>query len=166
VSPPLTGQYISIPITCNPEALPLKYKDMYLSRQQNKDALVLNQRSIDALEGESKWRTLPTRYSYLLTSPIGYYNADPYSPLKSPLIFSSHENLPPAYFQICGADPLRDDGLIYEQMLREDYKIKTRMDIFPGLPHGFWSWFPHAGFTKDFEAKSVDGMKWLLQQAA
>jgi acetyl esterase/lipase len=82
------------------------------------------------------------------------------------LIFPSHEGLPPTYFQICGADPLRDEGLIYEQVLREDGGVKTRLDVFPGLPHGFWSWFPMAEFSKDFQMKTVEGLKWLLEQAS
>ena len=50
-SPPLTGQYLCIPTTCDPAALPDKYKDVYLSREQNKDALILNEKSIDMFEG-------------------------------------------------------------------------------------------------------------------
>jgi acetyl esterase/lipase len=51
--------------------------------------------------------------------------------------------------------------LIYEQVLREE-GVKTRLDVFPGLPHGFWSWFPKADFSKDFQRKTVEGLKWLL----
>ncbi|KAG0649279.1 AB hydrolase superfamily [Hyphodiscus hymeniophilus] len=144
LEPMISGQYLSIPSICEPGGLPEKYKDMYLSREQNKDGLVLNQKSIDMFEG--------------------YYKPDSTSPLRSPLIFPSHEGLPPAYFQVSGADPLRDEGLIYEQVLREDSGVKTRLDIFPGLPHGFWSWFPQAEFSKDFQLKTVDGLKWLLEQ--
>lgn len=50
-SPPLTGQYLSIPTTCEPGALPSKYKEAYLSREQNKEGLILNQKSIDMFEG-------------------------------------------------------------------------------------------------------------------
>ncbi|KAH8777142.1 Alpha/Beta hydrolase protein [Hyaloscypha sp. PMI_1271] len=139
-TPPLTGQYLCIPTTCDPVALPEKYKDVYLSREQ-KDALILNQKSIDMFEE--------------------HYNPDPHSHLRSPLLFPSHAELPPAYVQICGADPLRDEGLIYEQVLREE-GVKTRLDVFPGLPHGFWSWFPKADFSKDFQGKTVEGLKWLL----
>jgi acetyl esterase/lipase len=95
--------------------------------------------------------------------PAEHYKPDTKSPLRSPLIFPSHEGLPPAYIQVCGADPLRDEGLIYEQVLREA-NVRTKLDIFPGLPHGFWSWFPEAGFSKVFQAKTVDGLKWLLGQ--
>ena len=52
-SPPLTGQYLCIPTICDPEALPAQYKDAYVSREQNKDALILNQKSIDMFEGAS-----------------------------------------------------------------------------------------------------------------
>jgi acetyl esterase/lipase len=81
------------------------------------------------------------------------------------LIFPSHKDLPPAYFQVCGADPLRDEGLIYEMVLREDCRIKTKLDIFPGLPHGFWTWWPTAKFGVDLQEKSVEGLKWLLEQS-
>ncbi|CAM5998902.1 unnamed protein product [Sphagnum balticum] len=111
-SPPLTGQYLSIPTTCDPSAVPPEHKAVYLSREQNKNALILNQKSIDMFE-----------------------------------------------------DPLRDEGLIYEQVLREQ-GVKTRLDIFPGLPHGFWSWFPEAEFSKSFQVKTVEGLRWLLAQVA
>jgi acetyl esterase/lipase len=61
---------------------------------------------------------------------------------------------------------LRDEGLIYEQVLREDSAVTTRLDVFPGLPHGFWSWFPEAEFSKDFQVKVGEGLKWLLEQTS
>ena len=30
-----------------------------------------------------------------------------------------HKDNPPVYFQVCGLDPLRDEALIYEKVLRE-----------------------------------------------
>jgi acetyl esterase/lipase len=57
--PPLTGQYLCIPTTCEPEALPEKYKDVYLSREQNKEALILNQKSIDIFEGNNISSSMP-----------------------------------------------------------------------------------------------------------
>jgi len=58
---------------------------------------------------------------------------------------------------------LRDEGLIYEQVLKEN-GVGTKLDIFPGLPHGFWSWYPKADFSIDFNAKTAEGLKWLLEQ--
>lgn len=60
-------------------------------------------------------------------------------------------------------DPLRDEGLIYERILREDCGVKTRLDLYPGLPHRFWSWFPGAGFCKKQLQDTRDGMAWLLE---
>ena len=92
---------------------------------------------------------------------------DPLSPLRSPLLFpTGHYNLPPAYFIIAGMDPWRDVGLIYEEVLREECGIKTKVDVFPGLPHGFWALFPKAEFSKDHREKSEAGLRWLLENSA
>jgi acetyl esterase/lipase len=70
------------------------------------------------------------------------YKPDPASPLFSPFLHpDGHAGLPPMYFQVCGMDPLRDEALIYEKVLREDYGVKTKLDVYPGLPHGFWIFF-------------------------
>jgi hypothetical protein len=74
------------------------------------------------------------------------YNPEPKSKLRNPIL-----------------DPIRDEGIIYNQAL-SDTGVKTRMDIFAGLPHGFWSTFPEANFAKDYREKSVDGLRWLLHQ--
>jgi hypothetical protein len=55
-------------------------------------------------------------------------------------------------------DLLRDDSLIYERILREECGVKTRVDLYPNLPHGFWSWFPEAEFSKKQLKDSMAGM--------
>jgi acetyl esterase/lipase len=59
-SPPLTGQYLAIPTICDPSAVPPQCKAAYVSREQNKDALVLNQKSIDMFEGNLS--SYPTKH--------------------------------------------------------------------------------------------------------
>jgi acetyl esterase/lipase len=94
---------------------------------------------------------------------IGLYEDDPMSPLMSSVLFPSHANIPPTYFQVGGMDPLRDEGLIYERILREENNVATKIDLYPGLPHGFWSWWPKASFSKKQHADSIEGLRWLLE---
>lgn len=35
-------------------------------------------------------------------------------------------------------DPLRDEGLLYERLLRTECDVCTRLVIYAGLPHAFW----------------------------
>lgn len=37
----------------------------------------------------------------------------------SPLLAEDFTNLPPAYIQVCGRDPLRDEGLAYADRLED-----------------------------------------------
>lgn len=171
--PPLTGLYLSLPSPCIVSALPEKYKLRIMSWEQNKDAPVFNRASNDfsfrrrtqySMNPRALFNTAPdeTNSSFFL---LGMYNPDPFSPLRSPLLFpTGHRNLPPAYFIIAGSDAWRDVGLLYEEILREDCGIKTKFDVFPGLPHGFWAIFPQTQFSKDHAEKSLLGLKWLLEQ--
>lgn len=54
-------------------------------------------------------------------------------------------------------------GLIYEKVLREE-GVKTRVDLFPGLPHGFWSMFREAEFAREHAERSEEGFGWLLKE--
>lgn len=45
--------------------------------------------------------------------------AGPNDPRLSVLLVPDLSRLPKAYFQVSGADPLRDDSLIYENILKE-----------------------------------------------
>lgn len=94
--------------------------------------------------------------------------ADFDSPLMVPWHFrktaNGHARLPPAYIQVCGLDPIRDEGLIYERILREEVGIKTRLDIYPGFGHYFWTNFPQLEMSRQFIHDTLKGMTWLLEQ--
>ncbi|ERS95334.1 hypothetical protein HMPREF1624_08212 [Sporothrix schenckii ATCC 58251] len=144
LTPPLTGVYLNIPSLLAPQAVPDKWKAVYTSRDENKDAPILNAGAI------ALFRQL--------------YEDDPLSPLMSPAVWpSGHKGQPPTYLQVAGMDPLRDEGLIYERMLREEAGVTTRLDVYPGLPHGFSSWWPKAEFSQKQRQDTAKGLQWLLE---
>jgi acetyl esterase/lipase len=75
-----------------------------------------------------------------------------------------HGNIPPTYFQVCGLDALRDDSLIYERLLREESSIATRLDLYPGLPHHFWEFYPQLKqHIQKRTEDTVNEIQWLLE---
>lgn len=62
------------------------------------------------------------------STSLGWVQGEPFNPEFSPLLYPSHQGLPPAYLQICGGDILRDEGLLYERLLREA-EVKTKLDM-------------------------------------
>ncbi|QSZ29256.1 hypothetical protein DSL72_003768 [Monilinia vaccinii-corymbosi] len=157
VSPPLTGVYLSIPPVIPHQTVPGKYKSTYLSYEQNKDAPLLDRDLTQIFD--SKFFT-PSKKMPSLTKPELYAAKEP-SPLATPVLFESHTDLPPTYFQICGLDPLRDEGFIYEDLLKES-GVETKTHVYPGLPHAFWAWFPEAKFSQRFVEDCKEGLSWLL----
>ena len=163
LQPPLTGVYLSIPSIMPPELAPEKYRHEHTSREDNKDAPILNGGAMKLFRSTQSPIT-SRRFALPLTLAQANYGADDNSPLMSPILFSTgHANLPPTYFQICGMDPLRDDGLIYDRILREENATKTKVDLYPGLPHGFWSWWPTAEFSRKQQKDCIGGLLWLLE---
>jgi len=117
---PITGQLLLIPTTCAVTAFPEKYKTELQSRFDLPDAPGLDAHAIEAFTD-----------AYAPAS-----GRQPFNVLVSPLLAKSHVGLPPAYFQIAGMDPLRDEGILYEKVLRES-GVKTKIHIYSGVPHGF-----------------------------
>ena len=95
-----------------------RYKSELLSLEQNKDAPILGK---DAMVNfESKQRPVQllsctncSRY------PSEWLAAPPDHPHFSILLHPAHAKAPPAYIQISGLDPLRDEGILYAKVLQE-----------------------------------------------
>lgn len=134
-----------VPSLCNEHSIPEKYKSMYLSRGQLPDAPVLPLATME--------------YFMVQLKP------DFLSPLFSPFTTAAgHKGMPPTVMLAAGLDPLRDDAVIYDHALREA-GVKSRLKVYPGLPHSFWSYFPMLSASKQFELDTVESVKWLLDGA-
>ena len=140
--PALTGQWLCIPLLFEEGIVPEKYKAQYLSREQCTDHRVGLER-------------VRTQYAFEERSPL-------FSPVNG---VSGLGGLPRMYAQVCGKDPLRDDGLIYERMLRES-GVETVVDVYPGVPHAHWLMYPGLKASQKFMCDMVKGMGWLLGKEA
>jgi acetyl esterase/lipase len=153
LSPPLSGQFLCCGSYISPQHVPPKYQPFYLSREQNKNAPILD------ADLYAKFRAAHRPdYKSPLAFSFNQYNPDD----AEGEVKEGHKGLPPAYFQVCGLDMSRDDGLIYEKMLREEVGIKTRLDLYEGLPHCWWGLFPKLEVSEKRMKDTVEGFGWLL----
>lgn len=144
LSSPVTGTWLSVPFLVNDNNLPQKYKPVYLARQQNAEAPILDADAIEQIKV--------------------FMEMDEASPSWSPFnVPGAHTGLPPTYVQVCGMDPVRDDGLIYEAVLRE-HGVETRLDAYPGVPHAHFSFLPMLGSAKKAQVDVLRGFAWLLKK--
>lgn len=159
--PPLTGLYLSCPIVMERSTVPEKYREYYLSMDQNVKSTGLTPESVEFLMCKSVFSG--NRGRGLIA--LAVYKPDMTSPLAFPILFPDHFKLPKTYIQVGGMDPLRDGGLILDQVLK-DSGVETKLEVYPGLPHCFWGAFMHADFTKKHRKDSTEALKWLMMSGS
>jgi acetyl esterase/lipase len=119
-SPKLSGLWLSIPPIFNDISdVPLEYQDVFLARDQNKFADIVNGEVLDAVFELQKADTKSPLYS-----PCNSTNPQKYANLARDDIR--------VYFQAAGQDVLRDDCLIYERILRK-HGVDTKIDVYNGV---------------------------------
>ncbi|KAF2723123.1 alpha/beta-hydrolase [Polychaeton citri CBS 116435] len=139
---PITGQWLAVPTLMNEDNVPDKYRQYYLSMEHNTDTPVLAARDLDIIQG--------------------FINADASSPLRYPVLTKAPlSRQPKAFIQACGLDPIRDDALVWDEMLKEA-GVQTRTELYPGCPHAHWSFMPGLDITTKARVDTVVGMAWLL----
>lgn len=142
---PLTGIWACVPLLVPDESfLPDEEKHLWFSREQNAGGPIID---ADAMAAITK---------ALKPDPKSEW----YSPLnaKKPFV-----GMPRSYVQVNGLDPLRDDGLIYERMLRQA-GVETRLTVWPGLPHAHFAFMPTLNVSKKAVVDTLSGFGWLLRK--
>ncbi|KAJ4148691.1 hypothetical protein NW765_017558 [Fusarium oxysporum] len=142
--PLMSGIWLSMPMLLDAAIVPERFKEVWISREQNAEAMILGKTALEFIK---------TAYSPdVLSADYSPFNVD-----------DAHKGLPPVYFQICGQDPLRDDGLIYEKVLREN-DVRTKVDIYAGVPHGFADVFKDFIQCEKWKSDIWKGIAWLMEQ--
>ncbi|CAK3908427.1 AB hydrolase superfamily [Lecanosticta acicola] len=140
--PPVTAAWLAYPGTVDPDVIPEKYKHECTSFKQNAEVPSFNKNVYDFMKRA--------------------YQPDPSSELWSPLLWASgHAGLARTYVQVCGLDPMRDDGLLYERELRRQ-GVETRVDAYAGCPHGHDVMWPETAKARQFREDRSRNFKWLL----
>jgi acetyl esterase/lipase len=147
ISPPVTGAWAPLFMAFNnKDDIPERYRHLWRSRTQNKDALVIDSTKAEVM--------------------FGYYKPDSASPLFNPLAGANAGGfnlgrMPRIHLQIAGADLFRDDGVILAYALQES-GVPVKIDIYPGMPHSFWLFAPELEASKRCMRDIIAGFAWLL----
>ncbi|EFQ36312.1 hypothetical protein CGRA01v4_01549 [Colletotrichum graminicola] len=140
----VTGTMLGIPLLMDKEIVPDKYAAEWVSREEN--------------------ATWSPAFTSALVDDVIKRGLEPdvrspwYSPVNDP---AALPKCPRAYIQVGDRDPLRDDGLVYAKMLR-DNGVEARVDRWPNWGHQGWSIYAPADSPASLGPDTINGMRWLL----
>ncbi|CAO2654069.1 Nn.00g108020.m01.CDS01 [Neocucurbitaria sp. VM-36] len=144
LEPPITGQYLCVPALLPDTNVPSHLAHLYESRAKSVDDPVLKGLKPGLIEAI---------YAPEVGSPLW----DPYS---HP---TGHRGVAKAFFQVGGLDPLRDEAVLYDRVLRES-GVLTRFELYAGYGHMFWTNYPELEASERFVGDTLVGVKWLLEK--
>jgi acetyl esterase/lipase len=143
LQPPITGQYLCVPALLPSENVPERFASLYRSREDSVSDPVLGKLSSSGL--------------------IEIYRPDMQSALWDPFNHKDgHRGVAKAFFQVGGLDPLRDEAVLYDRVLREA-GVLTRFELYGGFGHMFWTNWPEMERSKMFVEDTLRGVRWLLE---
>ncbi|KAJ6584929.1 Alpha/Beta hydrolase protein [Mycena capillaripes] len=102
--------------------------------------------------------------NYISETCPALLGGNPADPEISPLLYPSQKGLVPTVIQVCGLDPLRDEAFLYEKLLKDE-GVKTKITVYPGVPHAFQYMFPSIKMGLKWEEDYRAGLRWLLDGA-
>lgn len=138
---PLTGQWLAVPPLFHEDIVPQEYRKIYISADRN------------ATPGMTKEERMKRREAggWDMSSDLAFAGNS-----KTPMSAQ-----PRTYFQVDGQDPMRDDALVYDEMLKEA-GVSTKVDFYPGCPHAHWAMMAGIEITDRARIDSIVGLAWLL----
>ncbi|RPD53880.1 hypothetical protein L226DRAFT_548399 [Lentinus tigrinus ALCF2SS1-7] len=139
----LTGQYLRQATVCSPEAHPEKYRAELRSLSEYTNTPVLKTETVH-------------NFISLYAPPSAANDLR-----ISPLLAASHAGLPPAFIQVQELDPLHDEEILYEKLLREA-GVPTKLIEYSGCFHAFHYLFPGVAAAVKLDRDAREGIKWLL----
>lgn len=145
----LTGVMANVPFMLVPETVPPEQTAHWTAWQDNEDVEGFNTNSLKAVMKGIQC----TDYTSRWFSPI-------------PDLLSSHGRLkrhPKVYVSVCQMDPLRDDGRVYCDLLRQK-GVEVKMDLFPDDGHTGWTIVPRQWKSMEptIPEAYIEAIKWLL----
>ncbi|EJF65222.1 hypothetical protein DICSQDRAFT_166274 [Dichomitus squalens LYAD-421 SS1] len=142
---PLTGQVPREPMIIHPDTYPEEIKAELCAMEEN--------------------RANPTLTKDQMLFYASLYNPPRFDdPRAMPYFFPSHAGVAPAYIQYNERDPLRDDAVVLEKLLKQA-GVKVKITMYPDLPHAFHYFAPHLFISKQVFRDTIEGVKWLLAGA-
>ncbi|OBS25964.1 hypothetical protein FPOA_06496 [Fusarium poae] len=150
--PEIAGQILMIPALVHQDHYQSQIDQlkspMVSSYVQNEDAPILPKKVIDFFTG-------------LLKFSVPFPDADDFRVNTGNASAYQVKGLPPAVFGIAGADPLRDEGLLYGKKLAEA-GVPTDVHVFKGLPHGFRRYGDKLSESERWDRVMEEGITWAL----
>ncbi|KAF2487653.1 Alpha/Beta hydrolase protein [Neohortaea acidophila] len=131
------------PVTVHPTAVPERLRERYTAHEEN-------------AENTTNTRDAMRAFYRLHNAPLD----DPY---VWPLLHSNLKALPRVYLNACGADTLRDDARLLQEVLQQT-GVPNRFDEFAGLPHYFFAFPSHhtTQLREDYYSRTAKGIEWVI----
>ena len=147
----LTGVMANVPFLLVPQIVPQEWRSRWTAWQDNERVKGFNTNTLRAVIQGIQC----SNYSSRWFSPI-------------PDLCQGDDQLhghPRVYMTYCHFDPLRDDALVYSELLRRR-GVKVKTDLFPDDGHTAWSSMGFAMRSKNpsIPEANMEGMRWLLRR--
>jgi len=145
----LTGQVLLIPNVCSSKLYPIeKYRDEITSYDEYANDPIIPREILDFLGDVYDG---PLSKEQLVSTD------------RSPLLAESLAGLPKAIVAVAGQDPLRDEGIVYANRLKETIgEDSVRLNVYPNAFHAFIGAVPDSAASKKVVKDVIDGLKWMM----